>query len=97
MTKKKAETVEEFLARGGKINVLPPVEREETKHTMPVNTKIDYDMLSLGEGEFLFGETRTRKPTKPTKRVNNEEFTQLVEASGLPASIMEALKNSVRK
>ena len=86
MTKKKAETVEEFLARGGKINVLPPVEREETKHTMPVNTKIDYDMLSLGEGEFLFGETRTRKPTKPTKRVNNEVKTSGIKMRGAGAA-----------
>jgi hypothetical protein len=97
MTKKKAETIEEFLARGGKVNVIPPVVREDTKHTLPVNTKIDYDLMSLGEGEFMFGETRKRKVTKPIKRVNSDEFTQLVEASGLPQSIVEALKNSVRK
>jgi hypothetical protein len=97
MTKKKAETIEEFLARGGKVNVIPPVAREEQKHTLPVSTKIDYDMMSLGEGEFLFGETRTRKTTKTKKKVSNEEFTSLVESSGLPASVMEALKNAVRK
>jgi hypothetical protein len=96
-TRKKAETVQEFLARGGKVNIIPPTVREEETHTMPIKTKIDFDSLSLGDSEFLFGETRTRKTKKTQKRVSAEDFSKLVEASNLPASVMEALKNAVRK
>jgi hypothetical protein len=97
MSRKKAETVEEFLARGGKVTIIPPVIREDTTHTLPVKTTIDFDSLSLGESEYLFGETRQRKSKTPKKRVTSDDFTAMVEASGLPASVVEALKNSVRK
>lgn len=96
-TRKKTETVEEFMARGGKVTIIPPPERAEEAHTLSVKTKIDFDSLSLGDSEYLFGETRTRKTNKTKKKVSTEDFTKMVEGSNLPTSVMDALKNAVRK
>lgn len=91
------ELMQDFIARGGKVTIIPPVKKEETVHTLSVKTQLNYDTLSLGDGEFYFGETRKRKATKPKKKVNSEDFTNMVEASGLPSHVIEALKKSIKK
>lgn len=95
MTKK--ETVEEFLARGGKVTIVPPVAPSEDTHIMPTKTQVDFDIVSLGDAEYMFGESRTKKVKTIKKRVSDEDFKSMVDNSGLPASIIEALKSSMRK
>jgi len=99
MTKK--ETIEEFLARGGKITVVP--ENEETKterlkeeRSIKVNPQFDYDRMSLGDGEFYFGETRVKKKA-PVEKVDDNKFNELVETSNLPSHIVESLKKAINK
>lgn len=92
------ETIEEFLARGGTVTTVPAETLEDDKCIIPVKTVIDFDLMSLGEGEYLFGESRTRKSkAPPKKRVSSEEFSSMVETSGLPIAIVEALKKSMGK
>lgn len=97
----KKETIEEFLARGGKINVLPEnegkkTERLQEERTVKVSAQFDYDRMSLGDGEFYFGETRVKKKA-PVEKVDDVKFSQLVEASSLPSHIVESLKKAINK
>jgi len=91
------ELMQDFMARGGKVTIIPTPAREETQHVLPVKTQLNFDNLSLGEGEFFFGETRKRKTSKMKKKVNTEDFTEMVDSSNLPSHIVEALKRSIKK
>jgi hypothetical protein len=95
VTKPRKETIEEYIARGGKITVIPPVKPEDSSNTIPIKTLINYDLMSLGEGEFMFGETRAKaKPMK--KRVNDDEFAKMLESANLPSNIVESLKRTIK-
>jgi len=94
-TAPRSETIEEFLARGGTPTIIPTVKEPEHRRSVSIKTKIDYDLMSLGEGEILFGESRTRKTTK--KRVTNADFAVLVDSANLPADIVESLKRAMGK
>lgn len=72
MTKKKpikvqkTETVEEYLARGGEIQKLPPQEYEEQPNIIkPVHNTSQ--IMHITEGEHFFAEKQTRK------KVSDEE------------------------
>lgn len=90
------EAMRDFLARGGKVTIIPPVKPEEQSHMLPMKTQLNYDVLSLGDGEFYFGETRTRKTTTSKKKITNEDFSKMIEGSTLPANVIEALKMSIK-
>lgn len=91
----KKETIEEFLARGGKITRVAPVQQQEAQaEPIRVKTQLTYDVVSLGDGELLFGETRTR--AKVAKPVSKEEYHKLIDAANLPSHIVEALKKAVK-
>ena len=95
MTKPRAETIEEFLARGGQITKVPAPELEEAKVIIPTRTTISYDMMSLSEGEHMFGETRAKvAPMK--KRINDDEFAKMLDNINLPANIVESLKKTIK-
>ena len=91
----RAETIEEYIARGGEITVIPSVKEVEGKRIVSIKSKIDYDLMSLGEGEIMFGESRTRKSSK--KKVSDDDFASIVDSSNLPKDIVESLKRSIGK
>lgn len=92
MTKiKKTETVEEFLARGGKVVVLPPEEPEDNKHVVKPTAGGLPQLMTLADGEHFFGETRKKKK----KQVTTEEFKNKVSNMNLPADVVASLINSV--
>ena len=91
--KNKRETVDDFLARGGTISIVPPKVVEEERHTVPVRFTINHDSLSLGDGEFMFGEVKTRKK-KEVKMTSNEEFNKLLDAYALPSNVRDNLKGN---
>ena len=95
MTKLRVETIEEFLARGGQIIKVPAVIPEESRAIMPTRSIISYDMMSLSEGEHLFGETRA-KTTPMKKRINDDEFAKMLDSINLPANIVESLKKTIK-
>lgn len=90
----KQETIEEFLARGGKITRVPPVQQHEESEPLRVKTQLTYDVVSLGDGELLFGESRAKKPQ--VKAVSKEEYHKLIDAANLPSHISDALKKVIK-
>lgn len=82
----KVETIEEFIARGGKPVILPPQEIENNQQIRLLNVGLP-TLMSLDEGEHFFGETRKKKK----KEVTKEEFKDKIKNSGLPDSVIQSL------
>ena len=61
----KVETVEEYLARGGKITVVPP-QPYETDNIVRSTAKHSAPLMDLDEGAHFFSEFKERK-TKQKK------------------------------
>jgi hypothetical protein len=50
------ETIEQFIARGGKISKFEPQESPETKHILSVKLTGSMDIIDLAEGADLYSE-----------------------------------------
>jgi hypothetical protein len=86
----KVETLEEYLARGGTIKKLTPVERvkETDVKSMAVGPAI---LLTLEEGDLFYGEKKKSKATKVLK-APTVDFDVLPE--GLKEKLLAKAKNS---
>ena len=77
----KVETIEEFLARGGKIQVIPAQSSdvEENKRKVKSTSKQQLALTDLGEGELLYGEKikKTRKAKKKIVEIPKEQVNLL--------------------
>lgn len=92
MTKiKKSETIEEFMARGGEVIVIPPQESEEAPSVIKPSVHGLPELMSLSDGEHFFGESRK----KIKKKITNQEFQDKVRDLNLPASVIASLIGSV--
>lgn len=89
---KKTESVKDFVERGGEIIIVPPEKPEEKKHVIKFTTGGLPHLMSLGEGENLYGETRRKKK----KKLTNKDFKNKVENLNLPANIISSIINSVK-
>lgn len=58
---KKTETIDEFLARGGKITVLDFIQPEKTPHSVPSPPPRQADLMTLSDGQFYFAQKSKRK------------------------------------
>lgn len=86
----KAETLDEFLARGGKIEKVPYIEPEQKLDPIRANTSGGLPtMMTLPDGAHFFGESRKKKPTK-------EDFVNKLNKANLPQSIVESLTESIK-
>lgn len=63
MAKTTQELIEEFLANGGEIEKLDPVEVEDKK-TIGSTVKKAPEIMTLAEGELMFGEKSKRRKKK---------------------------------
>jgi len=65
----KNESLDEFIARGGKITKLEPVKDEE-KPTVNVKSTVSKppNLMSLEDGEFYYGETEKTEKRAEKKR-----------------------------
>lgn len=63
MAKSTEEMIEEFLANGGVIEKLDPVEVEDKKVIGSTVKKVP-ELMTLAEGELMFGKKQTRKTKK---------------------------------
>jgi hypothetical protein len=88
---KKVETVEEFLARGGEVTIVPPQETPEAKQPIRSTSGGLPQLMSLSEGEHFFGETRK----KAKKKMTNEEFSEKVSNSSLPPEVMASIMEKI--
>jgi hypothetical protein len=85
--KKHRETVEEFLARGGVIQVIPPQTPPEVPIMVKATSTPDNNIMSLDEGAHYFAENR--KGNKPAKKTLLKD---VVDNYGLPKEIVDRLR-----
>lgn len=80
MSKKinKTETVEEFLARGGKVTVVPPIQPENKELTVKSTVVTPPNILSYGEADQLYGRKKKRKKKK-TAEISEADIACLPE------------------
>lgn len=84
----KKETVEEFLARGGKIQIIPPNQPEETVPIVKVHSTPENRILSLDDGEFYFAEGRKDRKA-PRKQVL---LPDVIDQFNLPKDVADRLR-----
>lgn len=86
----RSETLEEFLARGGKVEVLPRQEAPETAIQVPIaNIMPEGRILSLDEGAHYFAENR--KINKSMKKISLKD---IVNNYNLPKEIVDRLSGA---
>ena len=88
----KTETLEEFLARGGKPVIIPPEPVETTNEVVKSSTKGIPHLMDITEGEHYFAEVR--KKIKPP--VTKSEFLDMVKNSSLPEDIIKSLFSQIK-
>lgn len=69
----KTETLEQYLARGGKIEVVPAVEPEDNGPTVRKTAVTAPTLYHITEGAILFGEKKKTKKSK-TKTLSKSEL-----------------------
>ena len=81
----KRETIEEFLARGGAITVVPPAPEPEETYTNKVTpmSGASSTMMTLGEGALYYSESRA----KPKERKKKLEKT--INLDALPSRLLK--------
>ena len=94
----KKETLQEFLARGGKINVIPTVKPEDEKAKVrSTAAKPCVTILSYEEANLLFGTKTDRK--KKQKSINPQSSKKLddlkLSIDALPKELRERLKKNL--
>ncbi len=84
MTRK--ETVEEYLARGGKITKIPYVPPEQKANKLKTNTSGGLPtLMSLDEGAHFFAEKKKKKT------ISSEDFLKKIEDSSLSPELVKQL------
>lgn len=86
------ESVADFIARGGAVNLVPAQQQPQTTHTLPVKAST-IDFLDLGQGALIYSESalekKTRRGVKPKAR---KARITAINASLLPANLLGLLK-----
>lgn len=81
----KRETLEEYLARGGKITKVEPAPLPEEEHNNKAIATANSSslMMSLGEGALYYSESRA-KPKERKKKVDD-----IINFAALPAHLLK--------
>lgn len=79
MTKKKTETIQEFLERGGKITVVPPSGPKEKSTNVKSTVVGPATALSYEDADYYYGEHKKRKKIKKEPDVSNLNLNSLPE------------------
>lgn len=85
----KKETLSEFLARGGKVQVVPPQVSDEPVHSMKTSTPPEGYILSLDDGAHYFAENK-----KKIKKKVKTSLKDVVDNFNLPKDIADRLRGS---
>lgn len=81
----KRETIEEFIARGGKVTQVPaaPIPEEEYATRTVPTTNATSTMMTLGEGALYYSESRA----KPKER--KQKVEEAINFAALPSSLLK--------
>ena len=75
MSVKKTETLAEYIARGGTINILPFVKAVQKEELVKNNNSGPVTIISLEEAGLFFGESSSKKrKTKKTETKNSPKL-----------------------
>jgi len=86
------ETIEQFIARGGKISKLEPQEAPEVKHILSVKSTGSMDIIDLAEGADLYSEAAMA--AKGTRRVKIDRKKKVkINPDLLPPSLLGLLNS----
>jgi hypothetical protein len=66
----KKETLAEYLARGGKITVIPPVLPTKSETVKPKPASGPNTLMSIEDGELYYGEAKAKKAKKATTAID---------------------------
>lgn len=86
MKKPIKETMEEFLARGGKVQMIPSTTPETPTQPISPTSVGPVVILTYGDADLYYGEVRSRKSKKP-------KLLPKIDFSALP----EPLRNKYKK
>ena len=83
----KKETLEEFLARGGKVNIISPQIIEQPAHLMKTSNPPEGYILSLDDGAHYFAENK-----KKIKKKEKISLKDVIDNFNLPKDIADRLR-----
>jgi hypothetical protein len=86
----KNETLEEFIARGGKVQQVPAHVPEEKPVIVKSTANVPPKLMSLTDGEHFFAERSKRKVDQKKK------FIDKLNKTNLPKEVIEKLMNAVK-
>lgn len=75
----KVETVEEYLARGGKITKLDYIPPKDKSHTYSSPKSSATQLMTLEEGAFFYSEEATKEKPKKELNVDGIDLKQIPE------------------
>ncbi len=85
MEKTNEQLIEEFLANGGEIEVIPPVEPEESRMVRSTIKKVP-EPMTLPEAEFMYGRKQVKK-----KKIKKPDFSN-INMDLIPEHLREIIK-----
>ena len=83
------ESIEQFLARGGKIEKVEAQETPETKNVMTCASSTHPHLASLANGQILFAEKMKKRKVDKDKK-----FAEKLDKSSLPQDLIDKLKKA---
>ncbi|MEM4726287.1 MAG: hypothetical protein QXG63_05045 [Nitrososphaerales archaeon] len=87
---KKVESVSDFLARGGKITVLPTKSLPTTENVVTSTKAGPVNVLTLDEAELFYSEPQ------PVKVKKTQKVQPAFDINALPASLKEKLLSKIK-
>ena len=86
------ETLQQFIARGGKISKLEPQEAPEAKHILSVRSTGSMDLIDLASGADLYSESAMA--AKGTRRVKIDKKKRIkINPDLLPPGLLGLLNS----
>jgi len=86
--KTKTESINEYLARGGKINRMPYM-GQNIDEVLRENNAGPVNILSFEEADLFYGESKSTKPKR-------QKTTSRIDLSALPEALREKFLSKIR-
>lgn len=85
------ETVEQFIARGGKVNKFKGQETPVEKHVLPVRNTGSTDLIDLAGGAELYSEAAMNGRLARKVKLNSKQKKIKINADLLPSELLSLL------
>lgn len=85
------ETVEQFVARGGKVNKIKGQETPVEKHVLPIKNTGSTDIIDLAGGAELYSEAAINSKFTRKVKLNSKQKKIKINADLLPSELLGLL------